>query len=85
MVNAALVQLILHIAKGQAKPDIQHHLQADHLGRCFEVVKQGVASVKAAKPSRPAQAGSIRPAPGGVLKHRNGLLIQKHYEAGKGG
>ncbi len=38
-IDAALMQQIFHIAKGQRKPDIKHYRQADNLTTCFEVAK----------------------------------------------
>ena len=38
-IDAAFVQQIFHIAKGQRETDIQHHRQADNLAARFEIAK----------------------------------------------
>ena len=38
-INAPFVEQIFHIAKGQRKPDVHHHRQADNLTTCFEIAK----------------------------------------------
>ena len=38
-IDAALVEQIFHIAKGQRKPDIEHRRQADNLAARFEIAK----------------------------------------------
>lgn len=38
-INASLVQQIFDIAKGKWKANIQHHRQADDLGRRFDLTE----------------------------------------------
>ncbi len=38
-INAPFMEQIFHIAKGQRKPDVQHHRQTDNLTTCFEIAK----------------------------------------------
>ena len=39
-IDAAFVQQIFHISKGQRERDVQHHRQADDLRTGFEITKR---------------------------------------------
>jgi hypothetical protein len=54
-IDAALVQQILDIPEREREPDVQHHRQADHLGRRFEIAKRGAFCHSGTLFGRPAR------------------------------
>ena len=54
-INAPFMEQIFHITKGQRKPDIQHHGQADNLTARFEVTEGRAFCHRARLRNRPAQ------------------------------
>lgn len=54
-INAPFMEQIFHITKGQRKPDIQHHGQADNLTARFEVAEGRAFCHRARLRNRPAQ------------------------------
>ncbi len=58
-IDAALVQEILDISKGQRKPHVQHHRQADDLRTGFEVAEWGAFCHLGKLRNRPARLKPI--------------------------
>ena len=58
-IDAAFVQQIFHIAKGQREPNIQHHSQANDLGASFEIPKRGAFCHSARLRNHPARLKAV--------------------------
>jgi len=82
-INPALVKQILDIPQRKRKSDVQHHRQADNLGRRFEVTEWAVfchASRLLRHPARFNQVSSDSAAPATNLETRSDALRIGSYK-----